>query len=69
VILCFVHHPIRRTYQIAVVVGQPEQVHFADGRYVKLFLHGQIGDGRFELIHDDHPHGRIFRLSDQAPAA
>jgi len=61
--------PICKTYHIAVTVGQPEQVHFADGRYVKLFLYGQIGDGRFELIQDDHPHGRIFRLSDQAPAA
>jgi len=46
---------------------QPDQFHFADSSYVKLFLYGQAGDGRFELVHDDCPHVRIFRLSDRAP--
>jgi len=45
---------------------QPDQFHFADGSYVKLFLYGQTGDGRFELVHDHYPHVRIVRLSDRA---
>ena len=40
VILCFVLQSIRRPCHIAVTVGKPEQVHLADGGYVKLFLNG-----------------------------
>jgi hypothetical protein len=45
---------------------QPDQFHFADSSYVKLFLYGQSGNRRFELVHDHYPHVRIFRLSDRA---
>ena len=42
------------------------QFRFADSSYLKLFHHGKTADGFFELVYDDYPRVRIFRLSNRA---
>ena len=44
---------------------QDSQFRFADSSYLKLFHHGETADGLFDLVYDDYPQVRIFRLSDQ----
>ncbi|MDA9022849.1 dolichyl-diphosphooligosaccharide--protein glycosyltransferase subunit STT3 [Alphaproteobacteria bacterium] len=45
---------------------QDSQSRFADSSYLKLFHHGETADGLFELVYDDYPQVRIFRLSNRA---
>ena len=45
---------------------QDSQFRFADSSYLKLFHHGETADGLFELVYDDYPQVRIFRLSNRA---
>jgi hypothetical protein len=42
------------------------QFRFADSSYLKLFHHGETADGLYELVYDDYPQVRIFRLSNRA---
>ena len=44
---------------------QDSQFRCADSSYLKLFHHGETTDGLFELVYDDYPQVRIFRLSDR----
>ncbi|MDA7561743.1 hypothetical protein N8860_08350 [Alphaproteobacteria bacterium] len=39
---------------------------FADSSYLKLFHHSEIADALFDLVYDDYPQVRIFRLSNRA---
>jgi len=42
------------------------QFRFADSSYLKLFHHSETADGLSELVYDDYPQVRIFRLSNRA---
>ena len=44
---------------------QDSQFRFADSSYLKLFHHGETADGLSELVYDDYPQARIFRLSNR----